>query len=438
MRDFVIEPDGTYRIVRPPRSELVTDADPPVHPNHPVRHLAFFRAASAEPEGSTEYKTLLAGLLVMRLLDKWRSRVDGDRELKFHEFVAVKRTVESIADSPVRRILADLVNTISAFTDGSADTRVPKLIAYAQLLEHDARYDPSADVYLTAIELTTNDRELLPLCYQRAGVCLRKLGFIDRAAELYRTGLAVAAENGDQFWSLRLRMSTARIEFHKGDLPEAERQLDAIIADADTLESPAAAEARHERGQVAYARDQDALAAEYFYAAMKTYLDPQKKLLAMHDLASTLVDLGHLQYAKTALSAIHNSANATTELRHHAALNLMRIAVLSGEQVKYDQLRRELAEARLTGHQRAHYHVFVGQGYLKFGEAARAREEFAEALLVAEQHRVYKVLIDAEELLKATNVARPPRRKDLPPRPGLLVILDEILHRRGEFAEATE
>jgi tetratricopeptide (TPR) repeat protein len=403
-----------------------------------VRHLAFFREASTEREGTTEYQTLLAGALVLRLLDKWRSRLEGDRDLKFHEFVAVKRAVEAIPDSPVRRILGDLVHTISAFTDGSADARVPKLIAYAQLLEYDARYEASADVYLTAIELTSGDKELVPLCYQRAGACLRRLGVIDRAEALYHEGLTVAVENADQFWSLRLRVSLAMLQHHKGDLPEAERQLDAVITEADAVGSPVAAEARHERGQVAYARDQDALAAEYYYAAMKMYVDPQKKLRAMHDLASALVDLGHLDCARTALSAIYNSPDSESETGHSAALNLMRIAVLVGEQVKFDRLRRELADQRLTGHQRAHYHVFVGQGYLEFGEPAKAREEFAQALIVAEQHRLYKVLIEADALLKATPEVRAPTWKDSLPHPGLLIILDEIRHRRAEFAEATE
>jgi hypothetical protein len=171
---------------------------------------------------------------------------------------------------------------------------------------------------------------------------------------------------------------------------------------------------------------------------MKSFVDPEKKLRAMHDLATALADLGHLDYARTVLSAIRTSTHSHGDVVNSAALNLMRVAVLAGEQVKFDQLRRELADKRLPGHQRAHYHVFVGQGYLKFGEPARARDEFAQALTVAQAHRVYKVLIDADELLKATPEVRPPTWKDPSPRPGLLVILDEVRNRRGEFAEATE
>jgi tetratricopeptide (TPR) repeat protein len=411
-------------------------------PNVPVRHLAFFRAASAEVEGSNEYQTLLAGLLVLRLLDKWHSSIGADRELKFREFVAVKRAVEEIDDSPVRRILTDLVNTIRAFTDGSADTRVPKLIAYAELLENDSRWEPSADVYLTAIALTAapgRDRELLPLCYQRASICLRNVGQIDRASELLRDGQAVAGENNDQYWSLRLRTSTAKLEFYKGDLPAAERLLDAVIVDADAADQPIlAAEARHDRGLVAYERNQDAIAAEYYYAALKAFVDPAMKLRAMHDLATVLADMGHLADARTVLSAVRNAPSMNLEMRHLATLNLMRIAVLAGEQVRFDQLRRELTDQPLNGRQQSHYHLIAGQGYLKFGELAKARHEFAEAIVVAHTHHVSKVVVEAEALLEATPDERVLARVDESPRAGLAAILDEIRHRRGEFAEATE
>jgi tetratricopeptide (TPR) repeat protein len=411
-------------------------------PNVPVRHLAFFRAASAEAEGSVEYQTLLAGLVVLRLLDKWHSYASTDRELKFREFLAVKRTVEAIPDGPVRRILADLVDTISAFSDGATDSRVVKLIAYAQLLENDGRYEPSADVFFSAVDLVSmrvQDRELLPLCYQRAGVCLRHLGWLDRAGESFRAGLAAAIENRDQHWTLKLRVSGAMLECRKGNLPEAERLLDAIIADADaTGMMIAAAEARHDRGVVAYTRNQDALAVQYYYLAMKAYVDPLVKLRAMHDLAIALVDMGHLECARTVLSAIRNSAREHVEIRDYATLNLMRVAVLTSEQVKFDQLRRDLAGARMTSQQLAHYHVFAGQGYLKFGEPARAREEFAEALVVAEKYRVYKIVMQADELLRTTPEERAPTWRDAPQPEGLWQILDEIRNRRGEFAEATE
>jgi hypothetical protein len=417
----------------------VTDTDPTSSRNVPVRHLAFFRAASAEREDSNEYQTLLAGLLVLRLLDKWRSRVAEDRELKLHEFHAVRRAVDAIDDSPSRRLLSDLVNTISAFADGSPDSRLAKLIAYAQILEQDSQWDPAADVYLTAVDISTTDRELLPLCYQRASICSRKLGFLDRAADLLLEGQGVAAENNDQFWSLKLRMSASKLQWHRGDLPGAERIIDAVIGEAAAGGFVSiVGEAWHDRGLIAYDRNQDGLAAEYYYAALKAYADPIPKLRAMHDLALALSDMGHLHYARTVLSAVRNSLHADREIRDFATLNLMRVAVLAGEELRFDQLRRELDGQPLAARQHAHYHMFVGQGYLKFGQMAKARQEFAEAVVVAQAHRLNKLVIEAEELLNATPEEPAPSWNEEPMRPSFAAILEEIRNRRGEFAEATE
>lgn len=420
----------------------MTDADlilSPPSPNVPVRHLAFFRAASAEHEGSNEYQTLLAGLLVLRLLDKWRSRAGEDRDLKAHEFHAVRRAVDAIDDSPVRRILSDLLDSASAFVDGSADSRLAKLIAYAQMLENDSLLDPAADVYLTAIGISTTDRELIPLCYQRASICTRKLGFLDRAGDFLRKGLEAATENNDQFWSLKLRTSIAKLQWHRGDLPEAERISEAVIAEAEAGGlTHVVAEASHDRGLIAYERNQDGLAVEYYYTALKAYADPSSKLRAMHDLATALSDMGHLHYARTVLSAVRNSPHTNREFQDYATLNLMRIAVLAGEELKFDLLRRDLSGRQLTGRQQAHYHMFVGQGYLKFGQVAKARHEFAEAIMVAQANAVHKIVIEAEELLNVTPEERESTWQEEPARESLVGILAEIRDRRGEFAEATE
>ncbi len=410
----------------------MTDAELTSSPNVPVRHLAFFRAASAEVEGSNEYRTLLAGLLVLRLLDK--------RPARASELLPVRHAVDAIDDGPVRRILSDLIDAVRLFVEGAVDTRMPKLIAYAQLLESDSQWDPAADAFLTAIELATTDRELVPLCYQRASICVRRLGFLDRAADLLHKGQEVAAQNNDQFWLLKLETSVSKLTLHRGDQPGAERIIERVIADAEAAGFKSiVAEAWHDRGLVAYERNQDGLAVEYYYAALKAYADPTSKLRAMHDLALALSDMGHLEYARTVLSAVYNSSHSDREMRDLATLNLMRVAVLAGEELKFDQHRRELAGHRLAaGRHQAHYHMFVGQGYLKFGQMAKARQEFAEAMIVAQTHRVYKVVIEAEELLNATPEERAPTWKEEPVRESLTVILDEIRNRRGEFAEATE
>jgi hypothetical protein len=143
-------------------------------PTASALHFAFFRAAAAARPESSDYRALTAGLLVLRLLDKWRAQRHSRREVKFREFIAVKRAVETIDDGPVRRVLIALVDTVSEFAHGSADARVTHLIAYAEILEQGAQWEPAVDVYETAIEIIAErpqDRALLTVCYQRVAYC---------------------------------------------------------------------------------------------------------------------------------------------------------------------------------------------------------------------------------------------------------------------------
>ncbi|HSY84098.1 MAG TPA: hypothetical protein VK807_20205 [Gemmatimonadaceae bacterium] len=366
--------------------------------------MAFFRAASAEVEGSSDYRGLLAGLVVVRLLDKWRSR-NRDPEARSREFEPVEQAVAALDDGPTREVLRHLIASIAEFVDGWDDTRVTRLVDYAQLLERDARWDAAADVYLTAIELASKRPGLLPEYYQRANVCFRTMGQLDRAEDMLRDGLRVAAEIGDLFWSLQLRHSAGNLARHKGDLTEAGRIHEVVMAEADANGLTAvSAEARHARGHVAYEQKQFGLAADYFHAAMRLHADPELKLRALQDLAITIADMGHLDVARTALSAVRRSDRMDVELRNTAALNLMQIATMARDRAQFEALRRELVDQRLTGRQLAWYHIIVGGGALAFDDPSTARREFAEAIVEARANREGVTLSEAERLL-ATPVA---------------------------------
>jgi hypothetical protein len=146
---------------------------------------------------------------------------------------------------------------------------------------------------------------------------------------------------------------------------------------------------------VAYAREQDERATGYLFAAMQAYVDPELKVWAMHDLATVLVDLGHLRKARTILTTIRDRRHPNVRFRNNASLNLMRIATLVGDRPQFDHLRRELAGQRLSAEQRVHYHAIAGHGCLEFGQAGAARDEFARASVAAETYRVQSALLTA-------------------------------------------
>jgi tetratricopeptide (TPR) repeat protein len=354
-------------------------------------------------EGSAEYRALLAGLVVVRLLDKWRSPRLRDPEARAGAFAPVAHAVAALPAGPVRDALHALVESIAAVIQGTADERVARLIAYGQLLERDAHWNPAADVFLTAIDLNTH-RELLPLCHQRASVCFRALGDLDRAADHLRDGQRIAVENGDQYSSFRLRISVAKLAYHKGDLPEAERLLDALIADADAGGSAfVASQARHDRGNIAYEQGHFGVAIEYFHAAWKGCADPMERERVIHSLGMVLTDLGHLDDARAVLSAIRRSGR-WHEIRTAATINLMHVARLTGDRESFDHLRNELLTQRLPGQQIAHYHLASGQGYVAFDDPWKARREFTEAVTVAAEHGWPRIRRSAEELISPADM----------------------------------
>ncbi len=407
-----------------------------------LRHSAFFATAATTPDDSPEFELLTVGLLVLRLLDRWRARDTTDRDVKFSEFIAVKRRVEAMSEGPARRILAELVNTISAFAYGRSDSRMATLLAFAEILEHASQWEPAADTYRTAIDLAGDriaDRELLPRAYDRAAYCIRLVGRLDEALELVNEGSAIAAEIRDPYWALRLRINAALIEVRKGNLPEAEFQLDAIVEDAETTgQLEMVAWGKHERGHVAYERNENELAATLFHAASLGHTDPARVQRAVLDLALALADLGHIGHAQRAYQVVRNAREDHDGIRALAGINLMRLAHMTDDRAPFEQLRRELGSERMTGRLRAHYHLIAGQGLRRFGDPDGARAAFQRAIEVAEQFKVFKLVVEAEALLNATGDERPRPRKTKAGARALAPILADIDQRRGPFAGAAQ
>jgi tetratricopeptide (TPR) repeat protein len=323
------------------------------------------------------------------------------------------------------------------------------------LLERDAHWGPAADVYATAIELIqprSRDHDLLPMCYDRQGYCLRQIGQYVGVAELYNEGIAVArdleqaAADDDSRksalgWSLRLRISHAVFRQESGDLPEAEYELDKIIEDAEKAEIPdVIARALHERGLVAYERNQDEQAALYLYRAAQMHVDQRLAYRASIDLAVTLADLGHIDYARTICQIVRSKPEAVgQDWKALAGINLMRLAHMRPvpDQREFERLRDELGKENMPGRLRAYYHLTAGQGLQRFGQMQAGRIAFHQAIEVAQAFHVNKLVIRAEQLLKATE-NEPQKARRFPQESNVLApILAAIDARRGPFAGAS-
>src|SRR5581483_10303448 len=248
-----------------------------------------------------------------------------------------------------------------SFVSGRTDERVPAVIAYARLLERDAHWECASDTYETAIALIESlhaSRAILPECYDRAAYCRRQAGDVRGAEPLLHQGELIARDMKDVYWSFRLRIAMGLLELQRGNLGEAERLLDAIVADAKRVDMPEIlARATHDRGQVAYARDQDDLAATLYFEAMMMYPDPGLARRAALDLASALGELGYGSYAMKVLRAVRSGPDDGMDIRAVAGINLMRQSHLQGNEALFDRLHTELRDERMPGRLRAHYLV---------------------------------------------------------------------------------
>jgi tetratricopeptide (TPR) repeat protein len=364
-----------------------------------LRHVAYFEALGQSDAGTPEWEATSAGLVVLRLVDRWVWRHVRERAPTFREFVTVRRAVARVAPGPLKSTLEELASAIAVFSGARAAPVNDCLMAYARVLQDGARWSLAADVYDTVIlnARSASDSRALPVCAVRAGYCLRMMGRLDDADRVYRLGLDIASELGDGESRLLARVGLAAVRAQRGALVEAEALLDEVLSEA-TRDEPKAAAVRavalHDRGGVAIMRQQYEQAVLLLYEAFALYADVPNRDRALNDLATALGGLGLRGAARDAYFVIHSTSHQR-DLRWWAGLNLMRLAVLEHNEHEFEAYHRSLRKESLTGTHAAHYALFVGEGYARFGRPDRARRAFARAAELAKEFGLASVAAGA-------------------------------------------
>jgi tetratricopeptide (TPR) repeat protein len=351
----------------------------------PLRHMPFFQALGECQTGTPEWETTSAGLVVLRLVDRWVWRHVRERAPTFREVVTVRRAVARLAPGALRAALEQLASAVAEFSSARAAPVNDSLMAYAQILQDGAQWSLAADVYDTVLmnARSASDTRAQPACAVRAGLCLRMMGKLPEADRVYRFGLDVASDIGDRHSALLARVGMAAIAAQRGELAEAESALDAVIIETEEpwLRAVRAA-ALHDRGGVAIVRQEYERAVLLLYEAFALYGDTPNRDRALNDLATALGSLGLRSAARDAYFVIHSSSHQR-DLRWWAGLNLMRLAVLEQNEGEFEQYRRLLRAESLTGTRAAHYAHLVGEGHARFGRPERARRAFSRAAELA-------------------------------------------------------
>lgn len=368
-----------------------------------IRHLAFFEALAEMEESDASWRAVSAGLVVLRLLDAWLDEGPQTVAPGSWSVQAVREAVHAIdAGDPSRAILGGIVDAIESAPAVALAPVAPRLMAYGRALDYEGRFRLAGDVYRTVLAHVHpgDDADVAADAQIQYGYCMRMVGEWEEAEVAYAAAGRIADAAGDPVRGLRARMAEARLALTRGNLPEADRILDAAIDEATTKKlTEVRSMALHTSATVAHARGDYERAIRLAYDALDGLSNPVMRDKALADIAASFAELGVRSVAREAHLVLAATAQEQYS-RWLASINLLEIAALDRFEPVFEQYRRELAEADLPPFLSALYHLYVGQGLQLFGRADAARSSLQRAVEISSRHRLNQILFQAEEALR--------------------------------------
>jgi tetratricopeptide (TPR) repeat protein len=375
-----------------------------------LRHLAFFEELAALDESDAEWRSVSAGLVVLRLVDSWMEAGGDSVTSDTWTLRAVRAAIEEIPESaPVRALLASVVDAIeeSAVPDMSAVA--PRLLAYGRALEYDARFALASEVYRAVIAHThpVEESDIATAAYFQLALCLRTSGNRAAAADAYHVAGEIALASNDIVGVLRARIGDAKIAIERGNLPRAEQLLDQTIAESTQAGlQDIRSRALHDRAGVAFFRGDYEVSVKFAYDAMRTTTNAVERDRILNDLATAFMKLGVMSAAGDAYLVLSVTAQEQF-LRWAATINLMEIASRTGAETLFERYRRELADVPLPPMLGVEYNIQAGEGYQRLGRTDLACAYLQRALSGASDHNFNQVVFYVEEALQRVASATP-------------------------------
>lgn len=398
-----------------------------------LRHLAFFETLAESKESDARWRSVSAGLVVLRLFDAWVD--EGDTTLRDSWGMgAVRESIEAVdTGTPVRSILGGIVDAIASSPTPDVAAIGPRLMAYGRALDLEGSWRLAADVYRTIIAHTNpiEDADIAIDANMNLGYCMATMGEWDLASRAYEVAGQIAEASSDIVKVLRARLADAKLLTERGNLPGAEALLDDAIGRAShETAGEVAGLLRHQRASVALLRGDYELSIRLAYDALTILRTPSNRDRALSDLAASFAELG----CRTAARDAHLILAATAQEQYSrwvATINLMELAGLDMREPNFEQYRRDLSEASLPPSLAAVYHLYVGQGYQRFGKLDLAEQSLAHAVDISNAHQLNRYRFQAEAALAELRAGRhgeTPRVAE--PAPSIRAIADSIRDMR--------
>jgi tetratricopeptide (TPR) repeat protein len=377
-----------------------------------LKHLAFFEVLAGCGEDSAVGRATTAGLLSLRLIDHW---ILAGAQMVQPESVSVRSVRNAImtmpAHEPLREVLLGIVNAMQTLREVDMQPVLPRLAAYASLLERRSEYKVAADVYETVIRLGEEefDGDVVVDAYLRLGFCYRTLSVFDSAEHAFVEGGRIAKRRKEVARELRSRIGLANVTMFRGNLPRADEMFAEICSLTDTVENEAElAQALHGRANVAIRRGAVKGATCLAYDALqltKSAID-RERILA--DISAMLILEERYDAAYDALLIIDATA-ISESVRIGAKVNLTALAARKGDRVLFERARSEVPTHDLLPELEVNFLIESARGLHAFGEIESSQAILLKARDVALAHGLNRALFEAEQMM--AGVVEAPTRK---------------------------
>ena len=191
----------------------------------PLSHLPYFERLAELANDSTEWRSVSAALVVLRLFDSWMT---AGAEVVVDDAPGLNAVREQIAAMDIRDttrgLLSSIVESMVVAEQPRIVTVAPRLMAFGRALQHAAKWPLAADIYRTVLSYATPvaNADTVIQANMQLGRCLRVLAEWDESLTCFAAASQVATMTDDMMSILRARIQEANIAIDRGNLPYAE------------------------------------------------------------------------------------------------------------------------------------------------------------------------------------------------------------------------
>lgn len=366
-----------------------------------LKHLPFFEVLASAPEGSVDARLATAGLLTLRMIDHWVLAGPAIVEPESVSVRSVRHAImELAAKEPVREALLTVVNTMQMLRQVDLVPVLPRVFAYAQLLErHYGVMTLAADAYQSVIRLADAefDAELVMDGYQRLAFCQRKVGALDAAVESSTMLTRIAGRRKDRARVLRGKIGLGQVSMLRGDHTDADSRFMEVSVEAEQHElNRELGMATHNRAVVASRAGNATDAVVLAHRALKYTADPVERDRVLSDLAAFLIKVEQYDAAIDALRILEVTASSD-EPRATARVNLVVVAARTGNQELFNSARASIgAAATISVDSKVNLLIESSIALRQFGDGDAADAELRAAEETARAHGLSGSLGDIE------------------------------------------